>query len=717
MGNASRIQLGRIGRVVVALSLLTPLLLLSGNTRAEAAGGLTFRADTTYTVDVDAGHIDVNNHLTLTNVTPNKRSGNRITQYYYDRISIPIPIEAEDIVATSGGRTLSLDLEEDEGYYVAEIRLRSRLFYKSTHTVDINFTLPGDAPRSKSLMRVNPAYVSFFAWAWGDPGKSSVSVVVPERFKLDFGEAVMPRIDSDQPGMAVYRAEEIQDPVEWFSWVSGTRDSALLESEFDIGSAEIKVLSWPGDDAWLDEVQSTLEDGLPALIDAVGLDWPVDGDLIVRESVAPNRFGYAGWYFTEEDEIEMGEELDPIVILHEASHAWFNDDLFEERWLGEGLASATAGHVARTELGEQELPRIIRNGDKGEIALNSWSDGPNSEEREQFAYNASWWIIFKLIDEVGIDAFNDVIVAADADLYAYRGAPDPETAVEGPDDWRRFLDLVQELSGSEIAPELFDEYVVNTLDAKRLEERAAAREELAGLETAAGDWMNPIVIRRPMENWDFEAATTAIAEAREILELRDELEARSEAGGFAVSDQMQATYEMIDGTFAGLETFVASRMDAMDAIDAAAAELAVEPDLMTQIGLWRSVDPSLKVDAARETYDKGFPIQAHSLADEAVADWAAARELGVTRARNAAIAAGVALALLLLLVVWRLVRRRRRRAAAAAVEAAAQQDLAYGPHPWMLEAAAPDAGPEGLFDDDPVPYSPATEPAGHPIDM
>ena len=72
-----------------------------------------------------------------------------------------------------------------------------------------------------------------------------------------------------------------------------------------------------------------------------------------------------------------------------------------------------------------------------------------------------------------------------------------------------------------------------------------------------------------MENWDFDAATAAIAEAMGILELRDELEARSEAGGFAVSDQMQATYEMIDGTFAGLETFVASRMDAMDAIDAA----------------------------------------------------------------------------------------------------------------------------------------------------
>ena len=151
-----------------------------------------------------------------------------------------------------------------------------------------------------------------------------------------------------------------------------------------------------------------------------------------------------------------------------------------------------------------------------------------------------------------------------------------------------------------------------------------------------------------------------------------------------------------------------------------AAELAVEPDLMTQIGLWRSVDPSLKVDSARTTYDNGFPNQAHALADEAVADWAAARELGVARTRNAAIAAGVALLLLLLLLVWRLARRRRRRAAAAAVEAAAQQDLVYGPHPWMLEGNEP-AGypvePEGaLFDDDPVPYTSAVE-ASNPLDM
>jgi hypothetical protein len=519
----------------------------------------------------------------------------------------------------------------------------------------------GDSPRSFSMMRVNPAYLSFVAWAWGDDAKSSVTVLAPEGFELEFeGDGTLFRTTTDEPGMQSWNNARIGKPYDWFSVISGPRNAALLKTDFSVGPAEIQMLSWPGDDGWKASVQSTLQDGLPALVDVVGLEWPVDDDLIIRESVTPNRFGFAGWYFTELDEIEMGEEMDRIVVLHEVSHAWFNDELFEERWIVEGLASATAAHVARAEFDETELPLLIRPTAEGALQLNAWKDQGNTEEREDYAYNASWWIMNKLIDEVGIDGLAEVIGAADSNTIAYRGVPDPE-AVEPEDDWRRFLDLAQEIAGSDEAPELFREYVARSFDLVQMDDRDLARAELADLEAATGGWVTPIVIRSPMSSWDFQEARDAMSEAAAVLTVHDQLLQKAQAAKLETSDVIQARYEVVDGTFDHILAYAEARMAAIDVIEAAEAELAVEPDLMTQVGLWRNDDPNELTVAARVAYNEDRPRRAVTLADRAVSDLAAARELGVERTRTAAIVAGTFLVLLMALTIWWIVRRRRRK--------------------------------------------------------
>ena len=51
--------------------------------------------------------------------------------------------------------------------------------------------------------------------------------------------------------------------------------------------------------------------------------------------------GYAGIFFEGENRIEISEDLDDLTIIHEASHAWFNGDLFVGRWINEGFADST----------------------------------------------------------------------------------------------------------------------------------------------------------------------------------------------------------------------------------------------------------------------------------------------------------------------------------------------------------------------------------------
>ena len=55
--------------------------------------------------------------------------------------------------------------------------------------------------------------------------------------------------------------------------------------------------------------------------------------------------GYAGFFDSAHDRITISEDLDDLVIVHEASHAWFDGNLFQERWIGEGLADEYASRV------------------------------------------------------------------------------------------------------------------------------------------------------------------------------------------------------------------------------------------------------------------------------------------------------------------------------------------------------------------------------------
>ena len=119
------------------------------------------------------------------------------------------------------------------------------------------------------------------------------------------------------------------------------------------------VRGWPEDSRWRRRVSAILSESVPDLAGRIGLPWPVDGPLNVLEVHTPLLEGYAGFYDPKSDEITISENLDDLTIVHEASHAWFNSGLFDERWINEGLAEEYASRVLAAETRGQVDPAPV----------------------------------------------------------------------------------------------------------------------------------------------------------------------------------------------------------------------------------------------------------------------------------------------------------------------------------------------------------------------
>lgn len=127
------------------------------------------------------------------------------------------------------------------------------------------------------------------------------------------------------------------------------------------------------DQEWAEFTVDTVERGLPALQEVLGLELP-DRPLTVVESTGGYHLGYAGVYIGDLNLIEVGDELDRKVMLHELSHLWLNANLFAERWIFEGLAEEVSNRAA-DELGEPRTPPDpIDPDDPAAVALNDWGD-------------------------------------------------------------------------------------------------------------------------------------------------------------------------------------------------------------------------------------------------------------------------------------------------------------------------------------------------------
>ena len=574
---------------VVTLASLVLIFLAT-----PAGADLATESEITYTADVDAGSLALESRLQLTNLTADVRDGDQITRFFYEEIRITVPETVQNFRASSGGQALTHTMrpgEEQDGqsFLVATIDLGRRLLYQESMELIIEYEIPGDPPRSETTFRINPAYINFAVLAWGDPGLTTVNVVTPASFDLELTGAEWDTTTTTD-GLTVHTVTGIEDPTEFLLRVKGYDDTALVVEEIDVDGIEIVMRAWPTDGEWSDLVTDAVTLGLPVLTDLIGLPWGLDEPLPVNQSAEVSLAGYGGWYLTAENLIELSEWADPHVVLHELSHVWFNQGLFVGRWINEGFAevysrraAVDAGLADETELWVDQPPVDTA----GVGPLNDWvfpdpaeQDPDQIRAYEDYGYATSNWVVQEIAYEIGFDTMAEVFAAADEDLIAYRGAPPPER-FEGRDDWRRLLDLVEEVGGSQTATEIFTVYVTDEDLAVRTETRSSYRELAAEGEA----WLPPFYVRESMSNWDFDIAAARIGEAQEVLRDWAIAEGNLKDLGVEPGDRVREAYETATASFDEAGALASSTAAATETLLAARDAVDRERNLLMQVGL------------------------------------------------------------------------------------------------------------------------------------
>ncbi len=696
----------RLAALLLALAAAIPLAIVGGTTpAAQAADGLAFRNTTTYTVDATAGVVHVLAEVSLTNTIPDKRDGDYINRRFFKGFSLPIPVAAVNPVATTtNGRTLDVTgrlIDGNVNFYVLDVGLAQNLFYQQSTQVNVTYDITGLPPRSENPWRVNAAYAAFDAFGVGDDGKVTVRVVVPPGFEVDtFGDDA---VVTTEDGNTVYTATDIPNPNEFDIFISARNDAGLAATTVTTPADDrFNLRAWPGDVEWQAFVTTQIEDGVPVLSTLIGQAWPIDETVEVREAYTPYLYGYAGWFSATDNEIEIGEDLDQEVVLHELSHAWFNRNWFADRWLNEGFAQVYSNKAVTQMGGEALTPDAISTTDPGKVTLNDWGD-PNftdgADDVEGYGYNASFSVVEQVVGEIGDDKMRAVLAAVADRTIAYRGEAEPE-AYGRATDWRHFLDLVDEIGGAQKADELMAEYVVTSTQAALLDDRTAAREAYQQLIDDGGAWAPPYLVRDKMSAWSFTAAQTAMDDAQDVLTLRDQLDRKSDELGTTYPDDLERAYEAVDKNFVDATKAVQEQIDTADQVLAAVAAEAAKDGLLDKVGLIGTDLPAL-LDEAKAALSEGDHDLARAKAQEVMDTVDKAPDIG--RTRSLWVGGGVALFLLLAVGLVVLLRRRgrRRRASRAAALAEQSEAVVTGAEDLIGVDAEPveAVGEEGLWGD------------------
>ena len=650
-------------RLLLCLMSVPVLLGLAGGSPAAADGGLAVTSSYTYTVDPASDVVHVAADVTFTNVVPDTTSGNITNRTYFKSFSLPLPVEAVNTVATQNGRPLALTTEPIEGttaYFRMRIAFPVNIYYRQTAHVLFTYDITGQVPRSAAgPTRINGAYVAFDAYGIADSGKLTVRVVVPSAYTVDkLGSDVT---QTSEDGNTVYTATNIDKPNDFNIFVSARNDAALESTALTAGGHDFVLRSWPGDADWKAFAQQQINVGVPALKDLIGQPWPITGSIDVSEAYTPYLYGYAGWFNPKSRKLEIGEDLDAQVMIHELSHAWFNDSLFSERWVNEGMAQEYSG-LANQKLGLAAVtPKEIAADDPGVVKLNEWGDpllGSGANDTEKYGYNASWSVISRIVDEVGVDKMRDIFTAATKHTIAYVGAA-PAEPDNTPTDWRRFLDLADQLGGATKADALFNSYVITPPQIDEMRTRATARMHYEALAAAGSGWAPPLAVRRAMSEWSFSSAETLINDSTAALTTRDELTAAVKPLDLAVPAALQQSYESAEFDLKSIQRRLDDQLGAAKQLNAATAAEGDDHGLFGKVGL---VGEHLHTDLAdaRTAFEKGDTALVRSKSAAVIAAVNGSHDVG----RNRVLLAGLALLLFLLLIVGLvlLIRRRRRPA-------------------------------------------------------
>lgn len=657
---------GALARAVVALLVAVGaaggLLFAPGAvpTILAATPDLTLVTDARYDVQPDASRV----HVTVNVRATNHRADTVIRRYYFDRAYLAVlPGTTGFAVTASGAKPTVRAQAAKKTYTLLQLSFGKRLYSKQSLDLTLTFDLPDPGGAPSRDVRVGQALVSFPVWAFASdatPG-STVSVVFPSDFHVEFDQGQLDGPTAAPDGSQVFTSGALDAPLAFFAYVVADRPSAYAEvpreTAVDATAVHLTVRSWADDPAWGERVGDLFVRGLPVLGAAIGLPFPGSDALAVQESVSRSLGGYAGLFDPATRRIEVAYNASSFVVLHEAAHAWFNGALLADRWANEAFASLYAEQAAATLAMKATEPSITGDLEAARIPLNAWGViGTAGGTTEDFAYAATLALARSIAARAGDAGLRTVWAAIAAKESAYQPAragagAAPETA-GAPPDWRGLLDMLDTLTGATY-DDLWREWVVRPAEAGLLDDRAAARADYAATVAAAGEWELPRSIRQAMAAWQFAPARGLLAQARDVLARRTTLDSEAAAAGLTPPPTLEQAFEGGAGLRAALAEADAE-IAAVRAIASAAGTAQTNPDPVSQVGLL-GADPVRDLTAAKSAFASGDLRAAVSDAEMVRSTWTTASAVG----RGRLLSIALLLAALALTLATRVVRRRR----------------------------------------------------------
>ncbi len=460
-------------------------------------------------------------------------------------------------------------------------------------------------------MRVNPAYVSFPVIAFADPGDAYVTIDIPFDWTPDYSGHELMRWDDGE--RLLLEAYEIAAPDEFYLQFTARQDELLESVPLTVAGSDFELRAWPGDTRWTQFASRHVDEGLPVLERLTGTPWPEENETDVIESSTPYLRGYAGYYYADTDVIEVTEDLDSHTILHELSHAWFNESYLSDRWLSEGLADAIAARAV-AELGEPlplpddyDLPPGF---DPGQFELNAWDQPSDAidDAIETYGYQTSFRVMHELIDEIGEERMAELVATVLRGDRAY-GPEDGDPIDDGAVDWREFLDLAEQIGGSTELVDDYREHVVSADEATDLDARQDALDRYAELVARGGTWGAPEAVRQRMSAWLFDVAESRIVVAEAALDVRDELSEELSHIDLAPTSQIEEQYQDTDD----LESVVADLTEQLAAARRIVRGRAAMTEQLDALGL----DSPALTQTAYEEAPLELAVDTEQLAEQA----------------------------------------------------------------------------------------------------
>jgi hypothetical protein len=620
--------------LVLAALVLAPLGLVAAPAARAAATDLTVVTSTRYIVEPSRKRVRVVVEATIAN----HRADTKTNRYYFDHAFLAVQPGAASPAMAKGTKSGSVKIASRKAdSTVLRLNFGKKLYGGKTMSVAFSFTLADVGSGARRLIRVGTSLITFPVWAYATDGATGSRVVVqfPKGYDVTVESGSFATQGKTSAGGTLLGTGAIADPLKYFAYLSAQQPATYRSSPLNVavsgGTIRLALQSWKDDRAWGTRVGGLFRRSLPILRDDIGLAWPHDTPVVVREAVSRSTGGFAGLYDPQANEVQVAYWASSAVIIHEAAHGWFNGTLVADRWAAEGFASFYAQRALKSLKIKSSVPTLTAKLKAAAFPLNAWPATPApATTSEAYGYAGSYMLASLIARRAGTDALARVWAAAEAHVGAYQppaaqGA-DPET-VAGPPDWRGVLDLLETETKQDFT-DLWRTWVVRPAEVALLDQRAAARSDYASLMANMDGWAMPRSVRDALRAWQFSSARAQLASARQALAERASLEVAAATAGLALPGTMRQLFE--SGNFASAVTEAQAERAAIAAIGEAAASGTTAKDLETTVGMI-GANPDADLARAKAALAAGDTTGATAAAATASRTWADAHFEGRRR--------------------------------------------------------------------------------------